>query len=267
MWLRKERKHVAKGAIDRAIHEAIRLAESDQDCRAALLDLLGHVQRTTPLLRIPTGCGRMDTRCIQKMVSGLLAMASHHQHWVRPIQDWKAMGDKLVPLFESLAQHLFARYPVPSFMTSVWLRAPDAETSKYQGWYKHIGLGRNIRTADLPLPYTKMMAHHFLLAPDHFSVEMALRWGQVRGMGGSELLARAVAATQLGRTFEHEDFWKTVVQFLVNEPALDAVHIGPIVDYLNNQRFVPREDLIEEGELGQLGPPQPNLTMKGRAGR
>ena len=166
-----------------------------------------------------------------------------------------------------LAIHLLARYAVPTFMTSVWLRDRDAEALRYQVWYKHIGLGRNIRTADLPLPYTKRMAHEFVQAPDHLTVEAALRWGQVRGMGGSEELARAVAATRLGRFFQHEDFWKTVIQFFVNEPTLDLVHIGPIVDYLNVQKFVPQEDSIEEGELGQPGPPQPNLTMKGRTKR
>jgi len=152
-------------------------------------------------------------------------------------------------------------------MTSVWFLDRDAGSVRQQGWYRHIGLGRNIRTADLPLPYTKRMAHHFMQAPAHFTVEMALRWGQVRGLGGSAVLASAVAVTRLGRLFEHEDFWKTVLHFLVNEPTLDAVHVGPIVDYVHVQRFVPQEVFIEEGELGQLGPPQPNLTMKGRTQR
>ena len=33
--------------------------------------------------------------------------------------------------------------------------------------------------------YTKVMAHHFVQAPHHLAVEPALRWGQVRGLGGS----------------------------------------------------------------------------------
>jgi hypothetical protein len=48
-------------------------------------------------------------------------------------------------------------------------------------------------------------------------------------MGGSEGLARAVAATQLGRLFEREDFWKTVIQFFVNEASLDPGHVGAII--------------------------------------
>jgi len=209
----------------------------------------------------------METGGIERIVSGLLALARHHKDWLRSVEDWTPTDERPPLQFRSLAMHLLARYPVPAFMTSVWFRDQDAESERQRGWYKHIGQGRNIRTADLPLPFTKKMAHHFLEAPHHFTVEMALRWGQVRALGGSEGLARAVALTRLGRSFDHEDFWRTVIHFFVNGPTLDPIHIGPIVDYLHVQRFVPREDFIEEGGLGQPGPPQPNLTMKDRTKR
>jgi hypothetical protein len=267
MWLTRKRKDVAKSIIDLAIHDAITVAWKNPHTKLAFEHLLRHIQITTALLRLPTVSGRIETGGIERVVSGLLALACHHANWLRPIEDWQPTGDSPFPQFGSLAVHLLARYPVPAFMTSVWLRDRYAESVRYQGWYKHIGLGRNIRTADLSLPLTKMMTHHFMLAPDHFTVEAALRWGQVRGMGGSEELTRAVSATRLGRSFEHEDFWKTVIQFFVNEPTLDPIHIGPIVDYLNFQKFVPQEDFLEEGDLGRPGPPQPNLTMKGRTKR
>jgi len=263
MWRTTQR----RAAIDHAIHEAIRVARTHSRTSRAFEHLLQHVRGRTTLLRPPRVGGRFERAGIRQIIAGLLAMASHHSDWLRPVEDWTPTGDSPRPQFGSLALHLFARYPVPAFMTSVWFRDRDAESVRQQGWYKHIGLGRNIRIADRPLPYTKRMAYHFMQAPDHFTVEMALRWGQVRGLGGSEVLASAVAATRLGRLFEHEDFWKTVLHFLVNEPTLDAVHVGPIVDYLNVQRFVPQEIFIEEGELGQPGPPQPNLTMKGRTQR
>ena len=38
-----------------------------------------------------------------------------------------------------------------------------------------------------------------------------VRWAQVRGLGGTEALARAVAATRLGRELANEDFWETVL--------------------------------------------------------
>ena len=150
-------------------------------------------------------------------------------------------------------------------MASVWFRGSDDEKRR-QGWYRHMGLGRNIRTADVPLALTRKMAHEFTMAPDHYSVDMALRWGQVRGLGGEKALARAIVATRLGRSFEHEDFWRTVVHFFVNHPELGLEHVGPIVDYLHNQRFVAQEVFVEEGDISP-DPPQPNLSMKGRTPR
>src|SRR6185312_16644857 len=89
-----------------------------------------------------------------------------------------------------------------------------------------------------------------------------------RGLGDSKELARAIIATRLGRTFEHEDFWRTVVHFFVNHPELGLEHVGPIVDYLYNQRFVAQEVFVEEGDITpELKPPQPNLSMKGRTPR
>ncbi len=261
-----QRRNSAKAAIDHVMHEALMAAGADSGTREAFEHLLHHVQVRTSLLRLPTLGGRMETRGIQQIIAGLLAIASHRTDWLRSVETWAPIDANPHPQFASLAMHLFAKYPVPKFMTSVWLRGQDAESVKQQNWYKHIGLGRNIRTADLPLPYTKRMAHIVLQAPDHFTVEMALRWGQVRGLGGSEVLASAVVATRLGRSFEHENFWQTVLHFFVNEPMLDPSHVGLIVDYLNDQRFVPQGMLIEEGELGQ-DPPQPNLTMKGRTRR
>jgi hypothetical protein len=94
-------------------------------------------------------------------------------------------------------------------------------------------------------------------------VSVALRWAQVRGLGGEDQLARAVIATRLGARFEHEDFWLTVVQFFVNHASLDAAHVGPIVDFLQHQRFESPE-AIQGGVLARFPPPQPNYSMKGR---
>jgi hypothetical protein len=203
------------------------------------------------------GCG--------EIIAGLLSLSAFD--WLRQVEDWEPAGDNPLPRFTSLARHLLAAYPVPAFMTSVWFQGADAVSRRQQGWYAHIGAGRNIRKADLPLPYTKMMAHHFLEAPDHLSAEAALRWGQVRGLGGSKSLARAIVATRLGHSSDSEEFWATVVQFFVNHPDLDPACVGPIVDYLHHRRFVPQDGFVEDGVLTGLGPPQPDLSMKGRTPR
>lgn len=57
------------------------------------------------------------------------------------------------------------------------------------------------------------------------------------------------------------------MRFLVDHTELDPAQVGPVVDYLQHQRFVPQDILVEEGELTGLGPPQPGLSMKGRTPR
>jgi hypothetical protein len=259
------RKKATKSVLDRAIQEAYRAAGWRSRTGRAFDRLLRHVRLRSDLLRPAPDGGRDDAPDCTRVVAGLLALATHHRDWFRPVDTWAPLGGNPRPLFATLARHLLAAYPVPAFLDVVWLKGEDDDARRQQGWFKHVGAGRNIRTADLPLKYTKMMAHQWLQAPAHHTVEAALRWGQVRGLGGSRELALAVADTRLGGSFEHEDFWLTVVQVLVNHPEIDVARVGPIVEYLHHQRFVPREFLIEEGDLVELGPEQPNLSMKGRS--
>jgi hypothetical protein len=262
------RKDAAKADIDLIVHNAFGIVTGWHDGpKAAFGRLLRHVRHRSDLLRPARACGRYDPKGYADVLAGLLALAAFHPEWLRPVEGWVPTGENPLPQFSSLARHLLATYPVPAFMTSVWFQGWDDGARRQQRWYAHIGAGRNIRKADLPLRHTKMMAHHFLRAPHHLSVEEALRWGQVRGLGGSEPLARAVAATRLGRSFDDEDFWSTVVRFLVDHPELRPSQVGPVVDYLHHRRFVPQDVLVEEGELTGLGPSQPDLTMKGRTAR
>ena len=109
------------------------------------------------------------------------------------------------------------------------------------------------------------MAHHFMQAPADLTVEAALRWGQIHGLGGTGRLARAVIGTRLGTDFRNDDFWVTVLQFFIANPMLDLAHVGPIIDYIHHQRFVSQDVFVAPGIVERRGPAQPNLTMKGRS--
>ncbi len=108
------------------------------------------------------------------------------------------------------------------------------------------------------------MAHHFMEAPTDLTVDEALRWGQIHGLGGAERLSRAVLGSRLGTNFKNDEFWSTVIQFFIANPMMDLTHIGPIVDYIGNQRFAPRDVFVAPGVVERHGPAQPNFTLKGR---
>ena len=194
-------------------------------------------------------------------VQGIAALANHHESWIRPLKAWKVRKHNRDRQFSALARHLLAAYEVPLFMDSVWLSG----NATHQKWFKHIGIGQNIRTApDIPIPLTKKMAHHFLRAPKHYTVEEALRWGQVHALGGDRYLVDALRQTRLTRTFSNDDFWINVIRFFIANPMLDVSHVHPIIDYIWHQRYENRRVFIERGVAREIGPAQPNFSMRGR---
>jgi hypothetical protein len=250
----------AKRLLDESIHWH-RFIARRQDGQLAALDRLLCTVRTLTKLLCP-GDRPSDNRL--QLALGLLALARHHADWLRPVETWSPPNQSHWPVFTSLVHHLFALYPVPAFMTSVWFERPANELLPQHAWYKHLGLGQNIRTAGLPLRLTKTMAHMFTQAPHHWSAIIALRWAQVRGLGGAETLARAVIGTRLGKVLENEDFWESVLHFFINNPSLELTHIGPIVDFLQHQKFEWKDGVSPLGEFGKQPPPRPDYTMKGR---
>src|SRR5262249_8733888 len=223
--MHKERslRGAARRWLDDAAHAALSLAGPRAGAPDAYPRLLHHVRRRTDLLRPPRDPRRLGR--VTEVNAGLLALALHHADWLKPVEAWMPPRAGFTPRFAALAAHLLALYPVPACMTSAWFVVPPGDPHAERGWYKHLGRGHSIRTAGLPLPFTRAMAHHLGLAPHHYTVKAALRWAQVRGLGGHEELARAVAATRLGRELAHEEFWLTVLRFFIQNPRMDLAHV------------------------------------------
>lgn len=86
--------------------------------------------------------------------------------------------------------------------------------------------------------------------------------------GGTPSLVNALMATRLGQRVEKEEarrvFWLSVYKFFIDNPLLDQRHVGPIVDFLNAQKFEVREVVTGPGQVERQLPPQPNLSMSRR---
>ncbi len=239
----------------RLLHRTFAGLAGDQ--RAQLRDLLLHIEKRAPnLLDARLALQHLGRVEGNTFVEALGALARHSDAWQQSPSAWKPDSRNARRQFAALSRSLLACYDVPSCLDSGWFGGWEPEAQRQQGWFVHVGSGQNIRTADLPLAFSKRMAHIFAEAPNELTATEALRWAQVVGQGGNEELAQAVLATELGRSFADESFWSTVVLFLVANSMLDPDMVGPIVDYINHQKFVP----TESGE-----PPQPNYTMKGRS--
>lgn len=238
--------------------------EGQPEVREAMLRLLLYAQKQTRLVSLERAVPFYGDESGNSFVRGLAALARFQAEWKRTLEAWKPDSYNVSRQFGALARHLLADYPVPAFMDSVWFKGDSEEALRQQRWFIHIGIGKNIRRADLPLLLPEKAAHYFLQAPRDFTVEAALRWGQIHALGGDEYLARAVAASRLGAIQEDEAFWATVLHFFVNNPMLDSAALGPIVDFIHHRRFAPREVIGEDGQPHLAGPPEPDFAMKGR---
>ena len=53
---------------------------------------------------------------------------------------------------------------------------------------------------------------------------------------GQESLARSLLRLT---DFGNHDFWLTVIRWLIDHSEVEAVHHGPIIDFMNDQKYVP----------------------------
>jgi hypothetical protein len=195
-------------------------------------------------------------------IDGLSALARLHELWIRPPTMWRPNSHSPSRQFSSLARHLLSKYPVPAFMDSVWFRGDSAEATRQQGWYVALAGGESPRNLDLLAPLRGQMARHFLRAPSSFLCEEAVRYGQVMGLGGDERLVRTLLGSRLGTSFEHNDFWVTVILWLIRHPLLDPARVAPLIDFIYRQRFEPQDAGIAGAVESR--PADPHFTMKGR---
>ena len=240
------------------------LAEEDLDTPISRVLFAGFVQTTNrdrlfqALLFLESKSELLETPLHAR---GVVALLQDTDQCVRPVDTWKPPSHNADRQFSSLARHLWAYYDVPAFMDKAWLSGD----SNQQQWFKHLGAGRNIRTAPhLPVPLTSKMAHHFIQAPSSYSIEAAFRWGQVHALGGDQHLVDALQETRLVQEFRDDHFWLSVLRFFIRNPLLDPAHLSPIIDYIWHQRYEPRVVFVEQGVAEEMGPEQPNFSMRGR---
>lgn len=240
--------------------QSIERTSPKEASRKSLLGLLLWAEAGTDFLFQSFTFGRSEYLA----ADALIKLNERRGQWVRKLEDWKSPSHNARRQFASLIRHLVARFPVPEFMDAAWMRHEQG-SRKLREWYLHIASGKNIRTANTPIPLTKLMAHHFLEAPDSSSIEDAFRWGQVHALGGDATLTAALLGTRIGTNFSNNEFWESVIRFFVANPMLDRRHVGPVIDYLYAQKFQTREIVDPEGRVTIEPPPQPNLQMRGRA--
>lgn len=247
----------------REVAQAIGRSKDRAGEREQLASFLLHLERVSALVFETVTVAHTPMLYLE----GLVRLHERRGQWLRDPLAWKPSSHNAGRQFSSLLRHLLARYDVPLFLDSAWLRG-DRGAHRFRDWFVHIGLGHNIRTAKTPYPLTKMIAHHFVQAPAHYTIEGALMLADIKALDGGERLAEALMGTRLGQRVESDAerraFWLSVYRFFIANPMLDLRHAGPIVDFLNFQKFEGQEVMVGPGRAERRPPPQPNLTMTRR---
>jgi len=260
---RTKRHDNAAARVDAEIKRVRRQLHLRRERLAAFDSLVAIVRSRTDLLQPTPGQGSAACVAPVFLIRRLRNLAERQGQWLRRCEDWQASGKSLRLEFRFLASYLLALYPVPGFMDSVWDLPPGPEAFRQQAWYMRAARGASLRTLNLPLTITKRMEHYIRQTPDHYTVPQALRYGETLGLGGCVKLALEVAASKLGQSVEHFEFWRTVLLFFVNHPEMDLVLVKPIIDFVQANKFAGEEIVTAHG-TGHRQAPWPDFSIKGR---
>ncbi len=209
------------------------------------------------------GAGIFDAPVVGKRhggVDALFHMARYREQWVRPVAEWAGSSASWRMALASLSHHLLGKYPVPAFLSSVWLSNEQAGDRK-RWWCIQHSRGVSFRSLDLPIAMTRKMEHLFLASPDHLPIETAMRRAELLALGASEDIVSAILKTRLATDLSDGEFWRSVWMFLIaNVRELDMEQIGPLCDFLQAVR---RGGSAEDGIVA-FGAGAKEFSMKGR---
>ena len=245
---------VAKRRLD----ESIRLARGtiEGHALASYERLLAAVWSRSDLLSRRYRCG-------PAVNVALVALAMKSACFLRDPESFVPSGASPHEVLASLAEHLLADFPMPKPMTSAWVEGELGESLPSHEWYVRLGRGESVRRIGIPLALTRAMAHLFTQAPRHLTVIEALRWAEVTALGGTDALVAAVLASRLGRSLEHGELFRPLLELFVRL-EVDPEHVGPIVDYVRAIKLEWREGFLDDGSFGLLPPPEPDFDLRGR---
>ncbi len=160
--------------------------------------------------------------------------------WIRSISEWEPRGKGRETQYRSLCEHLLAKYPMPSFLWSVFSEEGEEGfipfaclVAQGESVYK------TVKDGWLPVPMTRQMCHDLMTSRKGSTLTEAVRMVQVKSFGGSDRLFRAWIKTHPGRRLhdpKEEAFWQTVLAWFSRFQMLDSAQVGPLTDYIQYRR-------------------------------
>ena len=175
-------------------------------------------------------------------IMALMLLCKYQKNWLRPIEKWKPKGKQNYGRFLHLVAYLLTEYKAPAFLYHSFFHFHD---HAHIPTFIALANGSSMKSITLTLSLTKKMQYYFTQTPEGFRVKEAMRWAQVRGLGGDEWLAYQVAYSVLSRKgFSKEDFWLEFLRIVVKGGMFCFDKFEEVYEYLSHKlRQVPSYSL------------------------
>jgi hypothetical protein len=184
----------------------------------------------------------------------------------RPIADWEPRGKGKTTIFNSLCDHLLAKFPTPLFIWSAFWELDVVDVVKklsdrkvkpdIEGRYVDIecspiiqaviriargeSFSKMCKSGDFPVALTNKQCHQFLASNSESTFLSALRRTQIQTWGGDNRLLRVLINRETGRRLAgivDEMFLDSVIAWFSKNPMLDLEQFSPIMDFIWTKRF------------------------------
>jgi PcfJ-like protein len=187
----------------------------------------------------------------EEHIQAVCNMAHFRGYWLKDFFQWKPVSKRAAEQLKELGEYLFCKYAVPRFLHKAFF---EQKNHLYINWFIHIGRGGRAKDInDVPFAFTQKMGHHFLQAPEKFSIAEALRWAQVKGMGGNDKLADRIAYSWLSvKPYDNEDFWSAFLGMLINGGMFNENKVTELIDYVREMKREHHEYNLKGRTLNSL---------------
>lgn len=163
----------------------------------------------------------------------LVSILLFRPFWVRPPRTWRSPARGKRAVVNSLVEHVFVQFSVPSFLLNAWREPAYAIEPRWLTWLIVLGQGGSLRRLnDLVLQsagqqgwgsIAKKLPARLSEVPAHLSAADGVMFAEVARLGGSELEYARLSANHSYRidpsAYDADDgerrFWEETVRWLV----------------------------------------------------
>ncbi len=180
-------------------------------------------------------CGLMvDTHPSQfQAVPVIVRIAAYSHRWIRDPETWPGTSSANPrDIVKSLVEHLFVNWSMPACFDSAWQIKGDL-TYLERDWYCHLASGGSLRKVQgMPPSITSRALHLAMGAPADLTIREALRWGQIKSLGGTDQFLSEVLSSRMVKDLSNDAIWSRLFEKVVAANHFNPRNFGIIADAL-----------------------------------